>query len=100
MIGGYGRGWRHRRLFYATGMPGYGRGRCYWVPPPPVLPGAVYSEERPGRTVPYGLSTLGMSEKDELKMLEEEEQFLRQELEELTAAIKQLKEKTEKGLKK
>jgi len=38
----------------------------------------------------------GFSEQDELKMLEEEEQLLRQELEELTATIQQLKEKKEK----
>jgi len=96
MIGGYGRGRRHRRMFYSTGIPGCGRGRCVWTLPVPVPPDFVYPETRPDAMDPYGPMVQGLSEQDELKMLEEEEQLLRQELEELTAAVQQLKEKIEK----
>jgi len=99
MIGGYGRGWRHRRMYYATGVPGYGRGRCSWACPPSVPPDVGYSEPQPGPMVPYGPTVQVFGEQDELKMLEEEEQLLRMELEELTAAIQQLKDKLEKEVK-
>ncbi len=100
MIGGYGRGWGHRRMYYATGVPGYGRGRCSWACPPPVPPDAGCSELRPGPMVPCGPMVQVLSEQDEVKMLEEEEQLLRMELEELTAAIQQLKDKLEMEVKK
>ncbi|MBN1678064.1 MAG: DUF5320 domain-containing protein [Candidatus Thermoplasmatota archaeon] len=100
MIGGYGRGWRHRRWYYATGTPGYGRGRRFWAYPPQVPPDMIYPDVPPGYAEPYVPFVPTISEQDELKMLEEEEQFLRQELEELTAAIKELKEKMNKEVKK
>lgn len=100
MIGGYRRGWRHRRMYYATGIPGYGRGRCFWAYPPQVPPDVVYTDVRAGQVGPYGPFAPTIGEQDELKMLEEEEQLLRQELEELTAAIKELKEKMNKEVKK
>jgi len=87
-------------MYYATGIPGYGRGRCFWAYPQQVPPDVLYPEVRPGQMGSYGSMVPAISEQDELKMLEEEEQFLRQELEELTIAIKELKEKMNKEVKK
>lgn len=87
-------------MYYETGIPGYGRGRCYWAYPPQSPPDVLYPEVRPGPVGPYGPVVPTISEKDELKMLEEEEQSLRQELEDLTAAIKELKERTNKEVSK
>lgn len=83
MIGGYGRGRRHRRIYRATGIPGYGRGRRCWA----------FPELRPGRQAPYGPTAPALGPQDELKMLEEEELVLRQEIEALTVEMKTLKEK-------
>lgn len=100
MIGGYGRGWRHRRMYYATGIPGFGRGRCFWALAPYAPPDVVYPDVGSGWPRPYGPAVPAMSDKEELRMLEEEEQLLRSELEELTKAIKELKEKMSKEAKK
>jgi len=87
-------------MYYATGIPGYGRGRCFWAYPQQMTAEAVYPDLRPGQVLPYGPMVPAISEKEELKMLEEEEQLLRQELEELTKAIEELKERTNKEVKK
>ncbi len=81
MIGGYGRGWRHRRWYYATGIPGFGRGRCWWDPWWAGRPDVAY----PGYVGPE------LSEEDEVHMLEEEEQALRAELEEISKRLAELK---------
>ncbi len=92
MMGGYGRGRRHRRMYYATGVPGYGRGRCFWAHPMPAPPEVVYPGIWPGTMDPYGPMVQAISEQDELKMLEEEEQLLRQELEGIRQRHKELSE--------
>ena len=45
--GGYGRGWRHRNWYYATGQPGpmpYGAAPG-WLPPAPIAPAAAGEAE-------------------------------------------------------
>lgn len=93
MYGGHGRGWRHRRLYYSTGVPGLGRGRCpRWYPsqaPADMAhPGPV-----PGPWSGDGPAGPEVSREEEMRMLEEEEQMLRQELEDLTKVIEELRNK-------
>lgn len=89
MAGGYGRGWRHRRVFRSTGVPGLGR--------------AGY--RRPGRGARAGDSAEVegtepvLDRKEELRMLEEEEQMLESELEDVKNTITELKKKDEKEVR-
>jgi hypothetical protein len=99
MLGGYGRGWRHRRMYYATGVPGYGRGRCAWRCPPQVAPELVYPGPGAG-SWPGHEPAAGAMDEEELRMLEEEEEMLQQDLEDLREAIEGLRMKKEKEVNK
>jgi len=96
MIGGYGRGRKHRHWYHATGIPGYGRGRrCFWAYPPDVLyPWAVPDPLALEPGWPYGLSA-----EDEVRMLEEEEQILSEELEDIRKRLEDLRKVTKKEVK-
>ena len=98
VFGGYGRGWRHRRMYYATGVPGYGRGRCAWRYPHQAPPDLVYPGPDAGFWPDHGPMTMGRDE--ELRMLEEEEEMLEQELEDLRKAIEGLRINKEKEVNK
>jgi len=93
MIGGYGRGRKHRHWYHATGIPGYGRGRgCFWPYPPDVLyPGSAPDPWVIGPGAPYE-----MSPGDEIRMLEEEEQILSEELEEIRKRLEELRKENKK----
>ncbi len=72
-FGGWGRGWRHRYWYYATGLPGWIRWR-YFAPYPAPFQPPVSPEQ----------------EKEALKQAAED---LRAELEEIERRIKELEEK-------
>ena len=94
--GGYGRGWMRRRQFLCGGARGYGRGRCFRDYPPPgfvAQPGSDVLAYR--REEPYGRYP-ELRREDELRMLEEEEQMLRLQLDEVLKAIEALKKEIEK----
>lgn len=89
MFGGHGRGWRHRRTYYATGVPGRGRGRCAAdIGPWPQRPSV------PAQPVP------DLDRDEELRMLEEEEDMLEEELEDLRKALEGLREERKKEVNK
>jgi len=67
---GWGGGWRHRRCFHATGLPRWQRG--YWGAPP------------------YGPWDAPMGEEQEAALLENQANWLRQQLEALEARIAEL----------
>lgn len=96
MQGGYGRGWRHRRQFYSTGIPGYGRGRCLWDHPARGRAGVAYPGTPADNWGGFQPELPELSREDELKMLEEEEQMLRQELDEVSRMIEALRKEIEK----
>jgi hypothetical protein len=99
MVGGYGRGRRHRRLYNATGTPGIGRGPCRLDYPGPQTRSAP-QEGSPGRRwYPSPSESPGLSWEDELRMLEEDEQMLRQELEDITKTIEELKKDKKKEVR-
>ena len=85
-----------RRHYFRAGARGYGRGRCIWDHPPLSLvsqPGSDVPTDR--REEPYSrFPELGRE--DELRMLEEEEQMLRHQLDEVSKAIEALKKEIEK----
>jgi hypothetical protein len=96
MVGGHGRGRKHRNWYYATGVPGYGRGRgCYW-PGPPEL---IYPEPSPGGWVLWGGIPPELSPREELRMLEEEEEDLTDELEEVRTRLEELRKELDKEVK-
>ena len=95
-MGGYGRGWRHRRQHYCASVPGFGRDRCIGEYPPigrvyPPNPGALV-----GRWESLDDGTTVLRREDELRMLEEEEQMLRHQLDEVLRTIEALKNEVEK----
>lgn len=96
MVGGYGRGCRHRHRYYATGIPGYGRGRGgFWPYPPDVIyPGPI-----PAEWAPPGMIPPEMSPREELRMLEEEEQMLSEELDEVKKRLEELRKELKKEVK-
>jgi len=96
MIGGYGRGRRHRQWYHATGIPGYGRGRrSFWPYPPDMLyPGAAPDPWAMAPGAPYELSA-----EDEARMLEEEVQILSEELEDIRKRLEELRWQTKKEVK-
>ena len=95
MVEGYVR-WRHRGHYYCAGVPGHGRGRC------------ARGSSRFCRTYPPNTETLAegwgtsddglpeLSREDEIRMLEEEEQMLRHQLDEVLRALEALKNDVEK----
>ena len=96
MAGGYGQGWMHRGHYFCAGARGYGRGRCIWNHPPLGLvpqPSLDALVDRRGEL--YGRFP-ELSREDELRMLEEEEQMLRHQLDEVLKAIEALKKEIEK----
>lgn len=102
MYGGYGRGWRHRNVYYATGIPGSGRGRCFWPgmwPDPRLYEEREYDPAIPAR-YPFGYEYPPLTEEEELEMLEEDEQAIRAELNEITDRIKELKGSAKKSANK
>jgi hypothetical protein len=96
MVGGYGRGHRHRNWYFATGIPGYGRGRrCFWpYPPEDIYPGPVPGPWAAGVWMPPELSP-----QEELRMLQEEEQMLSEDLEDARKRIEELRKELEKEVK-
>lgn len=66
-------------MYYATGIPGYGRGRCARYYPPQATE---------------------LRADEELRMLEEEEEMLKEELEDLNKALEDLREKKEQEVNK
>lgn len=99
MFGGHGRGWRHRRTYYATGVPGLGRGRCagrYAAPPP----GAGDVGPWPQRPSVPAQPVPDLDRDEELRMLEEEEDMLEEELEDLRKALEGLREERKKEVNK
>ena len=77
-FGGWGRGWRHRHWFYATGLPGWARAGYPYAPP------WVY---------PYGV---GMSPEQEAELLAKEAELLKKELDEINKRIKTLEKERKK----
>lgn len=100
MFGGHGRGWRHRRVYHSTGIPGYGRGRCAWRNPAQAPPGMARPEPRPAFWPARGLAAPGLSVDEELRMLEEEEEMLEQGLDDLGRALEYLRDEKEKEVNK
>ena len=100
MFGGYGRGWRHRRTYCSTGIPGHGRGRCARGYPAQVPPDVARPVPRAGLWPEYGPGAPELSREEELRMLEEEELMLKQDLEDLTKAIADLSENEKKEVNK
>lgn len=89
MYGGNGRGCRHRNRNYASDAPGRGRGRRFGDNPamsPPRIAG------EPGRPDPEAQV---FDSEDEMRMLEEEEQQLTQEMDDITMIIGELKKNKE-----
>lgn len=79
MVGGYGRGYRYRWWYRATGLPG-------WMRWGPMYPFPAYP--------PYGVPPWYPEEippEEELRMLEEERAMLEEELEEIKKRIEELK---------
>lgn len=96
MVGGYGRGHRHRNWYFATGVPGYGRGRgCHWGYPPEML----YPELVPDEWILSGPIPPELSPREELRMLEEEEGILSEELEEIRKRLEELRKEQQKEVK-
>ena len=89
MYGGNGRGCRHRGRNSAADAQGRGRGRCF--------------RDNPAKSVPVSASEPGQPDheaqvfgsEDEMRMLEEEEQLLTQEMDDLTMIISELKKNKE-----
>ena len=95
MIGGYGRGWRHRRMYYATGVPGYGRGRGMgfgrgWAQMNPYVhpvgPIRHISAMEPSVYGAYG------SKEDEMAYLEDMKKSIEEELEGINQRLNELSE--------
>jgi hypothetical protein len=93
MIGGYGRGWRHRRTYYATGFPGYGRGRGMglgrgWAQVNPYVNpvGAV----RPISAMEPGVYGAHGSKEDEMAYLEDMKNSIEEELEGIKQRLKEM----------
>ena len=89
MRGGNGRGCRHRRRNSAVGAPGRVRGRCFWGNRATSPPGTA---GEPRRSDPRARV---FSSEDEMRMLEEEEQRLTQDMDDLTNIIGELKKNKE-----
>jgi len=88
MPGRYG----NRYQYYATGMPGWMRG-AYGNPyygGPPGYPGDPYGN------APYPGRPPEMDLRDELRMLEEDERALGDDLERIRGRIREIKEEIEK----
>jgi hypothetical protein len=96
MVGGHGRGHRYRNWYFATGVPGYGRGRgCHWPHPPEVL----YPEPIPEEWILRGLTPPELSPREELRMLEEEKEILSEELEEVRKRLEELRKEQQEEVK-
>jgi hypothetical protein len=77
---------RQRRRQFSAAVPGRGRGQCFGR-----------RSARPGTAMPAdGRMDPHLSRDDELRMLEEEEQMIKQQLEEVSAAVEALRKKNEK----
>jgi len=87
-------------MYCATGIPGYGRGRCGWGYPAQVPPEVEYPEPRTGFRPEYGPGAPELSREEELRMLEEEELMLKQDLEDLTKALADLRKNEKKEVNK
>ena len=85
---------RQRRRQFSAAVPGRGRGQCFGSRPAwgRVGPGDGRMTDRSDGVA----ETLELSQEDELKMLVEEEQMIRQQLEEVSAAIEALRKKNDK----
>ena len=86
MVGGYGRGHRHR----------YGRGRrCFGqYPPESIYPGSAPGPWAPGVLMPFELSP-----QEEIRMLQEEEQMLCEDLDEVRKRLEELRKEQKKEVK-
>ncbi len=96
MVGGYGRGRRNRNRYFATGIPGYGRRRGCRLSDPPEL---VYPEPMPEEWLLRDQISPELSPREELRMLEEEEETLSEELEDVRKRLEELRKEKEKEVK-
>jgi hypothetical protein len=81
--GGYGGGWRHRHLYYATGIPGWQRGWGGWTGIPGYVPSA-----------PAAYDPLSTRER-ELGALKQQAKYFEQALENLRGRIQEVESPSE-----
>ncbi len=87
-------------MYYATGIPGYGRGRCAWGNPAQMSSGVAYPEPMVDLRPEYRPDASEFGRAEELRMLEEEELMLKQDLEDLTRVIADLRKNEKKEVNK
>ncbi|NPV52698.1 MAG: DUF5320 domain-containing protein [Firmicutes bacterium] len=85
---GRGRGWR--RMYYATGLPGWARfGYTGWGAPAPVYP-AYYGAPFPGAPYAAPATQQPAASEQEMALLKEQAEFLREGLKGIEERLKEL----------
>ena len=92
-------------MFHATGIRGYGRGRCARGPQVQVSQGTGATGLRAPMPMVSHLprrdsETTELDRGEEIRMLEEEELMLKQELDDMAETIEDLRTNNEKEVKK